>query len=366
MPPHPALTQPTILPPALRPGDTIALVSPSARLNSILPTPLHRGRCFLESLGFRVRIIYTPFPEPSSIADSIRIRTAELHTAFGDPTIQAIICTIGGQHANELLPHLDYALIRANPKIFVGYSDTTFLHYALESRAGLRTFYGPSLLTDFSDVQPLPFTVEHLLHVLTGGSGAVGPVPRSLRCAVEHNDFQFGRDASVEPRVTVPSPAWRWVRRGRAEGKLYGGTVHIVERLQGTVFAPSSWKDHVLLLESAMGLDTIERPYSVARFRGNLVDLALSGVLGEISGLVVGRGYKYDERMQEELAAVIVEVLDVVVGRKDELPVLMNVDVGHTSPFVTLPFGARVRLDSERDEFVVLEAGVSTSTVPSS
>ncbi|RAK80035.1 S66 peptidase family protein [Aspergillus fijiensis CBS 313.89] len=360
-----ALTQPTILPPALRPGDTIALVSPSARLNSILPTPLHRGRLFLESLGFRVRIIYTPYPEPSTIADSIRIRTGELHEAFGDPTVQAIICTIGGQHANELLPHLDYELIRANPKIFVGYSDTTFLHYALESRAGLRTFYGPSVLTDFADVHPLPLTVEHLLHVLTGSQGAggaVGLVPRSPRCAVEHNDFQFGRDASVEPRVTGPAPPWRWVRRGRAEGKLYGGTVHIVERLQGTVFAPASWQGHVLLLESATGFDTIERPYSVARFRGNLVDLALSGVLGEISGLVVGRGYKYDERMQEELAAVIVEVLDVVVGRKDELPVLMNVDVGHTSPFVTLPFGARVRLDSERDEFVVLEAGVSTST----
>ncbi|RAL14150.1 S66 peptidase family protein [Aspergillus homomorphus CBS 101889] len=349
-----------ILPPPLQPGETIALVSPSFRYNDILPLPLNRGKAFLESLGFQVQIIYTPFPQKISIAESIRIRTAELHAAFRDDTIRAIICTLGGQHANELLNALDYELIRAHPKIFVGYSDTTFLHYALESRAGLRTFYGPSVLTDFADVGgPLPFTVEHFLHVLTNPGKVVGPLPRSQRCAVEHNPFQFGENASMEVREMGVSPPWRWVRRGRAEGRLYGGTVHIVERLQGTVYAPDSWAGRVLLLESAMGGDSLHLPYALSRFRGNLVDLALSGVLGQISGLVIGRGYKYDAGMQDELAKVIEEVLDVVVGRKDEVPVLMNVDVGHTSPFLTLPFGARVRLDSEADEFVVLEAGVS-------
>ncbi|PYH42899.1 S66 peptidase family protein [Aspergillus saccharolyticus JOP 1030-1] len=352
--------RPPILPPPLRPGDLIALISPSSRLNDDLPTPLQRGQSFLESLGFRVCTIYTPFPKPITMAESIRIRTEELHAAFADNSIRAILCTLGGQHANELLPFLDYELIRAHPKIFLGYSDTTFLHYALESRAGLRTFYGPSLLTDFCDVGgPLAFTVEHFLRVLTGSGGVVGALPRSERCSVDHNDFQYLRDHSMLERATGPSPPWRWVKPGRAEGKLYGGTVHLVERLQGTGFAPTSWTGHILLLESAMGGDRIGTPYPLSRFRGNLVDLALSGVLGEISGLVVGRGFKYDARMQDELAGVIVEVLETVVGRKDELPVLMNVDVGHTSPFLTLPFGARVRLDSEADEFAVLEAGVA-------
>lgn len=88
----------------------------------------------------------------ATIADSVRVRCEEIHAAFHDSTIAAVICTIGGAHANEMLPFLDYSLIQSNPKIFIGYSDTTFLHYAIQSRTGLRTFYGPSVLTDLSDL----------------------------------------------------------------------------------------------------------------------------------------------------------------------------------------------------------------------
>lgn len=109
--------------------------------------------------------------------------------------------------------------------------------------------------------------------------------------------------------------------------------------------------------------DNMRLPYSVSNFRKSLVDLALAGILHEISGLLVGRGYKYDDRMQDELAGVISEVFDVFVGRMAEdeppMPVLMNVDFGHTSPFLTLPIGALVELDSAADEFRVLEPGVA-------
>ncbi|RAK99255.1 S66 peptidase family protein [Aspergillus ibericus CBS 121593] len=351
---------PTILPKALRQGDTIALISPSARLNDLLPRSLARGKAFLESLGFPIKIIYTSLPPSTTITESIHVRSEELHSAFSDPSIAAIICTIGGAHANELLPFLNYDLIRSHPKIFLGYSDTTFLHYAIESRTGLRTFYGPSILTDFSDhPSPIPFTVDHFLHVLSATSGPVGPLPRSSIGTAEHSEFLYGNDESTTPRTLIQAPSWRWLRPGCATGRLYGGTVSCVVRLQGTPYAPPSWEDKILFLESAMG-DSLTHPYSVGQFRSSLVDLALSGALGQIRGLVVGRGYKYDEKMQDELAGVIVEVLDTIVGRgqKVEIPILMNVDFGHTSPFLTLPVGARVRVDAERDEVVVLEAGV--------
>ncbi|KAJ5811577.1 hypothetical protein N7474_007878 [Penicillium riverlandense] len=351
----------TIIPKALKKGDTIAFVSPSARLNDLLPTPLARGKAWLESLGFRVQIFFTSVAT-TTIAESIRVRCEELHAAFRDNTIGAIICTIGGSHANEMLPFLDYSLIRSNPKIFVGYSDTTFLHYAIQSRTGLRTFYGPSVLTDLSDFPtPMQFTIDHFLHVLSEAGNPVGPLPRSPICSVEHSDFFFGNEASDKPREVGESPSWRWVRNGRATGHLYGGTIICVVRLQATNYAPASWKGKILFLESAMG-DDMQLPYSVSEFRNNLVDLALSGVLYEISGLVVGRGYKYDDSMQEELASVIEEVFDVTVGRsrEDELPILMNVDFGHTSPLLTLPIGALVSLDSDSDEFKIMEPGVQT------
>lgn len=349
----------TIIPKALRKGDTIAFISPSARLNNVLPTPLARGKAWLESLGFRVEIFFTSLTT-TTIAESIRVRCEELHAAFRDDTIGAIICTIGGSHANEMLPFLDYSLIRSNPKIFVGYSDTTFLHYAIQSRTGLRTFYGPSVFTDISDFPaPMQFTIDHFLHVLSETHNPVGPLPRSPTCSVEHSDFFFGNEASDKPREVSGSPSWRWLRNGRATGHLHGGTIICVVRLQATNYAPTSWKGKVLFLESAMG-DDMQLPYSVDEFRNNLVDLALSGVLHEISGLVVGRGYKYDDSMQEKLASVIEEVFDVIVGRshEEELPILMNVDFGHTSPLLTLPIGALVSLDSALDEFKIMEPGV--------
>lgn len=352
----------TIIPRALQNGDTIAFVSPSARLNDIMPTPIARGKEYLESLGFEVQIIFTGLPPGSSIAESIRVRCEELHMAFRNIKIAAIICTIGGSHANELLPFLDYSLIRSNPKIFVGYSDASFLHYGIHSRTGLRTFYGPSILSDFADFpKPIQFTVDHFLHVLTRSGDSVGPLPRSGACSVEHNDFFFGTETSRESRELTESPPWLWLRKGHATGNLYGGTISCVVRLQGTSFAPRSWKGKILFLESAMG-DNMGLPYTVNQFRNNLVDLALAGILQDISGLVIGRGYKYDVNMQKELAKVISEVLEVIAFKNTppdkELPILMNVDFGHTSPFLTLPFGALASLDSDSNEFVVHEPGV--------
>ncbi|KGO36202.1 Peptidase S66, LD-carboxypeptidase A [Penicillium expansum] len=344
----------TIIPKALKKGDTIAFISPSARLNDILATPLSRGKAYLESLGFRVQIIFTGLTT-TTIAESVRIRCEELHSAFRDNTIAAVICTIGGSHANEMLPFLDYSLIRSNPKVFVGYSDATFLHYAIQSQTGLRTFYGPSVLTDLSDFpKPMQFTIDHFLHVLTETGNPVGTLPRSPICSVEHTEFLLNE--ADKAREVVESPSWRWLRKGRATGRLYGGTIICVVRLQGTNYAPS-WEGNILFLESAMG-DDMQLPYSVSQFRNNLVDLALSGMLHKISGLVIGRGYKYDDRMHDELASLIEEVFDVIVGREEELPILMNVDFGHTSPFLTLPIGALVGLDSEIDEFKVMEPGV--------
>ncbi|KAJ5710633.1 peptidase family S66 [Penicillium malachiteum] len=347
----------TIIPKALKRGDKIAFVSPSARLNNVLPVPLSRGKAYLESLGFEIEIIFSS-ASTTTISDSIRIRCEEIHTAFRDTTISAVICTIGGSHANELLPFLDFDLIRSNPKIFMGYSDTTFLHSAIQAKTGLRTFYGPSVLTDFSDLpQPMQFTTDHFLHILTSPEESVGPLPRSPICTKEHSGFLFSEKVET-PRETVESPPWRWLGKGQGTGYLFGGTISCVVRLQGTPYAPQSWKDKILFLESAMG-DNVQLPYSVNEFRNNFVDLALYGVLNEIQGLVIGRGYKYDASMQDELAGVIEEVFDVIVRRdRDELPILMNVDFGHTSPFLTLPYAGLVSLDSDRDEFNVLQSGV--------
>ncbi|KAK3178021.1 hypothetical protein OEA41_000153 [Lepraria neglecta] len=205
-----------IIPKALQKGDTIAFVSPSARVNQILPTPIERGKSYLEHLGYHVQIIFNT-SETKTLRDSLLQRCEEIHEAFKDPDIKAIICTVGGSTANELLPHLDYVLIKSNPKIFCGYSDITLLHTAIFTQTGLQTFYGPNVIPEFGEV--FQFTTEHFRHVLQGSPGkAVGPVPRSSHYAEKLPDFFFGNETSQVPRELSPSPTWTWLRSGAATG----------------------------------------------------------------------------------------------------------------------------------------------------
>ena len=291
------------------------------------------------------------------------MRCREIHAAFRDPTVRAIFTTLGGSHANELLPFLDYDLIRANPKIFTGYSDTTFLHFAINKKAGLRTYYCVSTLSDLADApKPIQFTVDHLLAVLSPSTSVpLGPIPRSQFFAAHENAF-FDDAASENPRTLVPSPAWRWVRPGKARGQLFGGVLGCVVRTIGTPYAPDSWVGKMLFVETSMADGNSDLPYPLYRIRESFTDLALAGVLGQVSGVVIGRGYRYDQTMQDEVARVVSEVFETIVwGDKPtpEFPILMNVDFGHTSPLLTLPYGALAELDSSKDEFSILEAGTA-------
>jgi muramoyltetrapeptide carboxypeptidase LdcA involved in peptidoglycan recycling len=135
------------------------------------------------------------------------LRCSEIHNAFSDPEVKAIICTIGGLSANELLRHLDYELIKANPKIFCGYSDITLLHHAIFTQTGLRTFYGPAVITQFGEFpKPIDFTISHFQRVLCNPV-EVGKLPRSIEWTEEYRDWMNGDDA-LRPRYlyVFPSP----------------------------------------------------------------------------------------------------------------------------------------------------------------
>lgn len=189
----------TLIPRALRNGDTIAFISPSNRPDTISPAPLGRAKAYLESLSYQVKIIYSDISALTH-KESVLARCEELHSAFRDPTIKAIICTSGGRSSNELLRHLNYELIRANPKIFCGYSDITVLHHAFFTQAKLRTFYGPFAIEELGDhPQPLDFTAQHFLSMLTkeglDAGQTIGPVPKSMEWAPD-----FSPSTSAQPR----------------------------------------------------------------------------------------------------------------------------------------------------------------------
>jgi muramoyltetrapeptide carboxypeptidase len=344
----------TLIPRALRNGDTIAFISPSTRPDTISPAPLERAKAYLEFLSYHVKIIYSDISALTH-KESVLARCEELHSAFRDPTIKAIICTSGGDSSNELIRHLNYELISANPKIFSGYSDITVLHYAFFTQAKLRTFYGPFAIKELGDQpQPLKFTAQHFLSMLTkdglDAGQTIGPVPRSLEWAPD-----FGPPTSAQPRQMAPSPGWKWLRPGKATGQILGGCLSSILHLAGTKFWPD-YTDKILLLESYMGAQT-DKPLPLIVMRSQMADLGNLGVFDVIAGLVIGRPSRIGEEGRKEYAEIVMGQLDVA-GTGRDFPVLMNVDVGHTGPILTVPLGVLCSLDSERGEWKILEAGV--------
>lgn len=137
------------VPKRLKKGDCIGIISPSSGLAAIFPHRLEQGIEALMRMGFRVKLGKYASGITGYVSGSAQERADDFHAMFRDPEISAIVCMIGGNHSNQLLKHLDFELIRKNPKIFIGYSDITVLHYALHAQADLRTYYGPCVMTQF-------------------------------------------------------------------------------------------------------------------------------------------------------------------------------------------------------------------------
>ncbi|KAK6063071.1 carboxypeptidase [Seiridium cupressi] len=355
-----------IVPKALAPGATIAFISPSLRLNDLLPGVMARATDVLSGRGCKVR---TFFNKDTTIQASISNRLSEIRAAFADPTISAIITTIGGSTFTELLPALIadtelHRTIRANPKIVVGYSDITGLHWFLYAMTGLRTFYGPGPIPELGEASsvddeasPLAFCVKHLFRAIEEPK-PLGGVPRSLTYAAELASSLLETD-SAKPPKTRPNPGWEWLRGGKSEGRLFGGCLTVVARLHAVQPIVPDWKGRIVFLETAIGEDDVSGN-PIYRVQAGFADLIAAGVFEEAAGLVVGRpfGYNSDEQ-RKEYTDVIKGLLCEGRLADNKFPILFGVDFGHTTPMVTLPFDALARLDSENDRFEILEAAVA-------
>ncbi|KAJ7033601.1 peptidase u61 ld-carboxypeptidase a [Mycena alexandri] len=364
-----------VIPRALQPGQAIAFLSPSERLNTVFEPALLRAKAVFEALGYPVKIFWTQGSSPRpTVTQSITHRIAELVAAFSDPEVGAIICTIGGSTATELLPTLlrDKVVLKTlvdNPKIFVGYSDITVIHWVLAAQTGLRTFYGPTVLPELG-VAPAPaaFDMDNLLRTITpAGRTTPGALPQSTQYAPLQAPYFYGDPASMTPQALAPTPSRKWLRGGPpSTGHLFGGCLPVVARLHGIAgVAPDSWARKIMFLETAFAEGSrFTAGFLLSNIRRALADLAAAGIFEDIEGLVFGRCFGYDGTEQRaELERVIVEALAIGEtgekwGKRKEFPVLMHADFGHTDPMLTLPMGALARLDAERDEFAILEPTV--------
>lgn len=329
----------------LQQGNTIGIVSPSWFGGAFLQHRVERGVQKLESLGFRVKIAPHALNNLGYVSDTPENRVSDIHEMFSHPDVRAIIAMIGGNHSCQLLPLLDWELIRSHPKIFMGFSDVTVLNVAIWKQTGLVTFNGPTLLTEWAEYPKMPdYTEEYVLRALCKPE----PIGRIVPAKVwtdEFLDWSTKQDL-IRARLHHPSQGWTWLKDGYAEGVLVGGCLESLQHLRGTPYWPD-WKGAVLFLE------TSEEKPTPATVDAMLMDYENMGVLRQICGLLFARPYGYSEAERQLLHRVIRERTKAY-----DFPIIADMDFGHTSPIFTLPIGCRAIIDTENLRFAIDEVAV--------
>lgn len=312
-------------PKALRPGDTVGLITPATYISD--PDRLALVARTLKHFGLGVKLGKNTGKRLGAYSASVNERLDDLHQMFRDPEVRAVFPIVGGYGAMHLLDRIDYDLLRRNPKIFLGYSDITALHLAITKHARLMTFHGPNVLSPFSD-----YTQQHFRRALfeTRPIGKVTNPP-------EINQLR-------------PAHTLRAVRPGTATGALVGGNLTLVCSLLGTPYEIDT-PGRLLFLE-----DINEEPYRIDRM---LTQLRLAGKFDRAVGIIFGectdcgpRDYK-----PSNSPYTLGEILDNLLG-PGRVPVLSGLTIGHTDDQLTLPLGCLATLDADAGTLDIKEAGV--------
>ena len=306
-------------------GETVGIIAPASAPPD--PKNIDRSVAALERLGFKPRLARHVRARWGFLAGSDRDRAADIMAMFADRRVRAIFCFRGGYGTARLLPLLDYAVIRANPKIFVGYSDITSLHCAFLVKAGLVSFHGPMLNSDLINEKIPECTLSGFLRTL------MQPVAAGSICQ--------GYDKKT---VEV-------IRRGRAAGELLGGNISILCTTLGTPYQPS-FKNKILFFE-----DLDEVPY---RFDRMLTHLLNAEVLQQVAGIAIGINKNCIDPKAKNCKEYRQTVEDVFKERLGSLgiPIVAGLPFGHVPCNVTLPIGIRVTLDANVGDLVVDEPAV--------
>jgi len=339
----------------LEPGDKVAAISMSWGGPETFPHRYEAGKRQLQE-AFDVTVVETRHALRSAewLECNPRARADDLMEAFADPSIKAIIATIGGDDSLRLLPYLDLEVVRANPKIVMGYSDTTVTHLACLA-AGLVSFYGPAIMAGFGENGGLfPYMVDSVRRTLFS-SDPVGIIePNAEGWTVEFLDWAEPENQLCKRKIN-PVQGWNYLQgEGVRRGHLIGGCLEVLDWLRGTDVWPDAeaWQDAIVFLE------TSEEAPSPTRVLRVLRALAAMGILRRLSGILLGRpGGPVPLEQFGEYDEVLLQVVTKEEGLA-ELPIVTGMDFGHTDPMFLLPYGVEAEIDCDRRQFAITEAAV--------
>lgn len=334
-----------VCPPALKVGDCIGVFTPSSPSYQDNEGLFQNGVANLERMGFRVKLGELTARRASQgyRSGTPQERAAEFMALVRDPEIRGMISTIGGNNSSSMIPYLDFEEIRRHPKVICGYSDVTSLHLAILAYSGLRTFYGPSVMTWFGEwPDGVPESVESFLAATRdhlSGSRKLKPPSRWSHHARRWDNG----DWKNIPREWKPNAGWKVLNEGEATADVLVANLNLLCSAAGTSYFPDL-TGRVLLIE--------QMSVSLANDERCLRQLQLMGVFERISGLIVGKPevlnlqsapFGYDDLILE------------VVGIGRPYPIVSEFDCSHTLPMLTLAQLTPIRLTARMGECVSVE-----------
>lgn len=317
-----------IIPPALQAGDEIRVIAPANGIKLIGPDCREIARARFAELGLKVSFGRNTVDEnwEADGSSAIAKRLQDLHEAFVDPKVKGIFTIIGGHCSNQLLKYIDYDLIAANPKIFCGFSDITALLNAIYAKTGLETFSGPHY-SSAGMKKGFEYSLQNMVKMLMGDG------VNHLQPSAEWSDDLWFLDQ--ENRYFAKNEGYWQLQPGEAEGTLIGGNLCTFNLLLGSQYRPAFVKDTVLFIE-----DT--ESSSIADFTRNLQALIYQPDFGNVKAILIGRFQKKSEVTREKLEFMLQRLQADLHG----LPIIANLDFGHSTPLLTIPVGGSATISN--------------------
>ncbi len=345
--------KPLIKPKKLQRGDKVATISFSFGAAGAFLHKYEQGKRQLqETFGVAVVETTNALKSADYIYKNPKARAEDLMEAFSDPSIKAIISNVGGEDSIRTLPFTDLSVIENNPKIFLGFSDTTITHFALY-KGGITSFYGTALMVGFAENGGMhSYQIQDIERTLFSSKPVGQVVPNPQGWTSEFLDWNNIELQSIK-RTLTKSKGWNFLQgRGKSQGRLMGGCLEVLEFLKGTDYwlSKEEWQDVILFIETAEVMMPPEN------FRWIVRNYAAQGILPRLKGLIMGR--PYDNKYTEEYNKILLQVISEEEGL-ESLPIITEMDFGHTCPTFTLPYGVMAEIDSSNQTFSIVESGVT-------
>ena len=321
-----------IIPEKLKIGDEIRIIAPSRSMKILGEDVIKIAKERLEVMGYKVSFGKNVMNSVNEdfCCGSISDRVADIHKAFRDKNVKAILTVIGGYNINQLLDYIDFKLIKENPKIFCGFSDITALSNAIYSKTGLVTYYGPHF-SSFGMIHGFDYTLKYFKEMLTESKEVM------IENSKEWSDNSWYKNQ--ENREFIKNDGMKVINHGKAEGKIIGGNLCTLNLLQGTEYMPD--EDNIILfLED----DALVKNEFVREFDRDLQSLLHSIKGKNLKGLVIGRAEKAANMTENKW----IEIIETKKELKN-IPVIINANFGHTTPIFTFPIGGYASIDTTED-----------------